>query len=154
METLIRPVIAFTILLALLMSRRVGLGYALIIGATTLGLVTLPINEFLQLLVDTVTAPSTLELVAASFLVLMTGLIYRETGWLNHMAGSLEALIPNPKVILMVIPAIFGLLPVPGGALLSAPFVDEEGNSTPWRSDGSVRGTVITFSMPMRETKG
>ena len=29
-------------------------------------------------------------------------------------------------------------------------FVDHEGNETSWRDDGSVRGTVVSFSMKMR----
>jgi len=127
MEQLIKALLAFVLILVLTMTRRVRLGYAMIIGAVTLGILILPLESFSPNVVETLLSPLTLELVSASVLIMLMGLIYKETDWLNSMAKGLEGLVPNPKFISMAVPAIFGLLSVPGGALLSAPIVDEEG---------------------------
>ncbi|KXA91307.1 hypothetical protein AKJ57_01690 [candidate division MSBL1 archaeon SCGC-AAA259A05] len=50
----------------------------------------------------------------------------KETGEIEGIIGNLRSIMPR-QGILASIPAVFGLLPVPGGALMSAPMVDEEG---------------------------
>lgn len=50
----------------------------------------------------------------------------KETGGVEETIGNLKNIMPR-EGILASIPGFFGLLPVPGGALMSAPMVDEEG---------------------------
>ncbi len=57
------------------------------------------------------------------------GSILKQYGILDKIVAALEQLIPSKKALIMTLPAIMGLLPVPGGAFLSAPFVDSIGNS-------------------------
>jgi hypothetical protein len=42
--------------------------------------------------------------------------LYRETGMIKRLSGSISRLIDNPKIVLCVLPAIIGLLPVEGSA--------------------------------------
>ena len=46
----------------------------------------------------------------------------------TKVVDSMQDIIPNTKVVIMLIPAIIGLLVMPGGAILSAPFVDSVGD--------------------------
>ena len=52
----------------------------------------------------------------------------KQYGFLDRIVAALETLIPSKKAILMVLPAVMGILTVPGGAYLSAPFVDKIGD--------------------------
>lgn len=56
------------------------------------------------------------------------GNLLKQYGFLDKIVAALETLIPNKKAILMVLPAVMGILTVPGGAYLSAPFVDKIGD--------------------------
>jgi hypothetical protein len=53
-------------------------------------------------------------------------LLYKETGLVNSLTTSLGQIIKNSKIVVSLLPAIVGLLPVAGGALMSAPMVDSE----------------------------
>jgi len=55
------------------------------------------------------------------------GSILKQYGILEKIVSALEKLIPSKKALIMIMPGIMGLLPVPGGAFLSAPFVDSIG---------------------------
>jgi integral membrane protein (TIGR00529 family) len=50
----------------------------------------------------------------------------REVNAINKLIFSLKTLFSH-KITIGLIPAIYGLMPVPGGALFSAPLVDKEG---------------------------
>ncbi len=67
----------------------------------------------------------TLKLVAALLLVLFFSAIMKETGNMSRSIGSLRAVFRDARVTMGLIPAIVGLLPVTGGAMLSAPLVAE-----------------------------
>jgi hypothetical protein len=52
--------------------------------------------------------------------------LYKETKLINVLSDSLSGLIRISKLILSVLPAVIGLMPVAGGALMSAPMVETE----------------------------
>ena len=66
------------------------------------------------------------SIVLATFGVMLLSQLYKETGFINRLSQSLSKLIKNPKIIMCTLPAVIGLLPVAGGALMSAPLVDSE----------------------------
>ena len=51
------------------------------------------------------------------------------------MVNSLKELVPEPRLILAIPPVFIGLLPMLGGALVSAPIVEEAGKR--WKLDSS-----------------
>ncbi|MDH5482006.1 MAG: DUF401 family protein [Candidatus Bathyarchaeota archaeon] len=67
-----------------------------------------------------------ISVVLATFGIMLLSQLYNETGVINRLSESLSRIVKNSKVVLSVIPAIIGFLPVPGGALMSAPIVDSE----------------------------
>jgi integral membrane protein (TIGR00529 family) len=68
----------------------------------------------------------TISVVLATFGIMLLSQLYKETGEINRLSENLSRIINNPKVILSVLPAVIGFLPVAGGALMSAPLVDSE----------------------------
>jgi len=52
--------------------------------------------------------------------------LYKETGLIEVLSRSLGGLLRNSKLILGILPAVIGLMPVAGGALMSAPMVEAE----------------------------
>ena len=124
----INPLIAFVIALAMfafLLYKRVGLGISLSVTALLLGLLTLGLTQTLQTFLETLEDYNALTVIFASFAIMLLSQIYKETGMINVLTESIGGLIRNSKVILGLIPAVIGLMPVAGGALMSAPMVDE-----------------------------
>lgn len=55
------------------------------------------------------------------------GVLLKKYGIMDKMIDALNETVGNPKVIMMSIPALVGMLTVPGGAIISAPFVKDMG---------------------------
>ena len=131
---LIGALIAFTLVL-LLVLRKVNIGIALVLGSLVLGIFALTPQAIFDALTAAVTARATLELVATVGMITILCLIYEESGMIKQMMESLEHLIADGRVIVALTPAVFGLLPVLGGALFSAPLVETEGNRLGFNSE-------------------
>lgn len=123
------PLLVFAVSIALfvvLMYRRVGLGVSLTVAAFLMSLLSLGISGTATVLLETCIDPVTLTLVFASFFIMLLSQLYKETGLVNVLTRSLGGFIKNPKVTVSLLPAVIGLLPVAGGALMSAPMVEAE----------------------------
>ncbi|MFO7991839.1 MAG: DUF401 family protein [Thermoplasmata archaeon] len=97
---------------------------ALFSGAVILGAFTLtPVEILLQLYV-TVTTPNTILLILALGMIPMIGGILQESGKLEDIINNLRI---GKRPFLGATPAFIGLLPIPGGALFSAPLIDKAG---------------------------
>ena len=68
----------------------------------------------------------TIELAILLTLIFILAKAMQKTGAINKMIKSLRTIFFKGGT-LGVIPAIYGLMPVPGGALFSAPLIEEEG---------------------------
>lgn len=116
---------AFSIVLfVVFMYMRVGLGSSLTLAAFLMGLLSLGISGTGTILLETCIDKVTLTLVFASFLIILMSQLYRETGLVKVLTRSLTGFIKNSKVTVSLLPAVIGLLPVAGGALMSAPMVE------------------------------
>jgi integral membrane protein (TIGR00529 family) len=127
--SLFNPLLVFAvsiILFVVLMYRRVGLGISLTVAAFLMSLLSLGISGTATVLLETCIDPVTLTLVFASFFIILLSILYKETGLVNVLTRSLGGFIKNPKVTVSLLPAVIGLLPVAGGALMSAPMVEAE----------------------------
>jgi len=123
------PLLVFAVsivLFVVLMYRRVGLGVSLTLAAFLMSLLSLGISGTGTVLLETCIDPVTLTLVFASFFIMFLSRLYKETGLVNVLTRSLGGFIKNSKVTVSLLPAVIGLLPVAGGALMSAPMVDAE----------------------------
>lgn len=113
------------IIVVLLVARHVNYGLALIIGAATIALVSMmsPII-FLETVISAVTDIETLELTSIVALIQILAVYMSETGIIEQLTESIRKLL-SAKAVLAIIPAIMGSLPMPGGALISAPMIDD-----------------------------
>jgi len=126
---LFNPLLVFAvsiILFLVLLYRKVGLGVSLTAAAFLMSLLSLGIDGTATTLLETCSEPTTLSLVFASFFIILMSILYKETGLVDDLTRSLGGFIKNSKIIVSVLPAVIGLMPVAGGALMSAPMVDAE----------------------------
>jgi len=65
------------------------------------------------------------RLLAALVIVTFLGTLLKEIGLLDRLTVSAQELAGGKKTAVAVLPAAVGLMPMPGGALLSAPLVGE-----------------------------
>jgi uncharacterized protein len=69
----------------------------------------------------------TIELAILMSLILTLARALQETGGIEKLVKSLRAYLPHGET-LGIIPSIYGLMPIVGGAMLSAPLIDSEGD--------------------------
>ena len=94
-------------------------------------------------LVRVFTTFSTLQTLIVVVEIGILGSILKKYGILERIVRALEQLIPSKKALIMILPGIMGMLPVPGGAFLSAPFVDQLG--TELKMSGEQKSVVNLY---------
>ena len=113
----------------LLIRKKWNLGYIILLASLLLGLLfglnpkEIGIN-FVQAIMD----PVTIRLIGIIVLVLLLSSILRRIESLKDIVDSLQRLVKDYRLILAFIPSFLGLLPMPAGAMFSAPMVDEVGS--------------------------
>ena len=113
--------LSFIIIIGIVMAlSKYELGIVLTLGA--LGFAILAGVDFLQSLINVLTDLSIITLIIIMILIPILGGIMEESGLMMEMIQKMRI---SRKSSLMMIPALFGLLPVPGGALMSAPIVQQ-----------------------------
>ena len=113
----------------LLLSRKWNLGIVLLLACAAIGLLfSYPLNKVVLDAYSATTDALTLRLALIVILIMVMSEILRQTGDLRSAVESLQALIPNGRIVIAALPALVGLLPMVGGAMFSAPMVDEVGN--------------------------
>jgi integral membrane protein (TIGR00529 family) len=116
------------VLILIAIRRKVGLGNALTGGAVLLGLM-FGLNP-LQILVSAAKAmvhPKTLALSVIVMLILVLSRSMEAAGQMGRLLASFKGMVRHPSLNLIVFPALIGLLPMPGGAVFSAPMVQSLG---------------------------
>ncbi len=121
MIPLIPPWLSFLLIIDLIIIfSKKELGIVLFIGALLFGLLTqvdIP-NSIITVFID----PSIILLALCVTLIPILGGIMEESGLMLELVQKMNV---SKKTALMVSPGLFGLLPVAGGALMSAPIVDQ-----------------------------
>jgi integral membrane protein (TIGR00529 family) len=112
--------------LGVMIYKRVNLGITLNSTALLLALLSVNWQEIPTIIYNTSVDLSTISVVFASFGIMVMSQLYKETRVVNDLSESLSRIIKNSKLLVSILPAIIGLLPVAGGALMSAPLVEAE----------------------------
>jgi len=123
----LNPLIVFgisIIIFLIMLYRKAGLGISLTVTALVMSFLSVGVSETTIVLIETCIDPITLTLVFASFFIMVLSILYKETGLVNTLTSSLGGFIKNSKLMVSLLPAVIGLLPVAGGALMSAPMVE------------------------------
>ncbi|MGD1992917.1 MAG: DUF401 family protein [Anaerolineae bacterium] len=130
-------------LIILLLNRKWNLGLALLVASALMGLLfTRPLGLVARDALAAIVDPITLRLAGIVVLILTLGEILRRTARLDGMVHALEQLVPDTRVVLAVVPAFIGLLPMVGGAMFSAPMVGRIGDQV--EADGG-RKTFVNY---------
>lgn len=119
-------IIASFCFLGILIYKRVNLGITLNAAALLLALLVLDLSQIGEVIFKTTANPLTISLVTATFGIMLLSQLYKETKVIETLSESLSRIIKNSKLIVSLLPAVIGLLPVGGGALMSAPLIEAE----------------------------
>lgn len=114
------------VLIIVLLRRKVPMSAVMPIGALALGIVYLtPPLQFLKAAAVAIFSPKSLEMTITLMLTMVMENVLRTTGMLKRMVSSLSIAVPDRRFVMAAMPAMIGMLPSPGGAVFSAPMVNE-----------------------------
>ncbi len=74
--------------------------------------------------------PKTLAFALVVSLILVLSRAMESTGQMKRLLEKFRGLVQSPRLNLVIFPALIGLLPMPGGAVFSAPMVKELGGDS------------------------
>jgi integral membrane protein (TIGR00529 family) len=128
--------IAFFLIIYLI-RKKFNFGLSLFIGSIILGIFSLEsiepyqiFNKIMEVSIYSIDNnefyTETIELSILMTLIFILAKTMQETKAIEKLINSLRTIFSKGG-ILGIIPAIYGLMPVPGGALFSAPMIDDEG---------------------------
>ena len=115
------PSIALLISIAcilILLRLKVHPGAAVFAGSIALSLMVLPVLETPRLMLSTITSIQTIRLIGIIICALTLSKLMELRGMLVKLAHTLERV--GPKMAMHVVPSVIGMVPMPGGALVSA----------------------------------
>jgi hypothetical protein len=119
-------VLAAFVVIVTLRLKNVDFSLSILTGAFIIALTSGdPVGVLVEAGRRTVTDFDTVNLSVAVALISVLGYSLKETGMMKELIEGLRGLLPA-RVFLAAIPAMFGLLTMPGGALMSAPFNEPE----------------------------
>ena len=130
MIDLVKTLVVLAVLVVLL-RRKVYLGTVMAVGSLLLAVLYLtPPRLFLAGVYRALLAPRSIEMTAILVFTMIMENVLRKTGTLKRMVTSLAELLSDGRLIMAAMPAMIGLLPSPGGAVFSAPMVNEAAAGT------------------------
>ncbi len=128
MTEIIKLLVVIAVIIFLI-RKKWNLGYIILLSSLLLGLLfgsnpkEIGIN-FIRAIMD----PVTVRLIGIIVLVFLLSSILRRIESLRDIVDSLQKLVKDYRLILAFIPSFLGLLPMPAGAMFSAPMVKEIGD--------------------------
>ncbi len=114
--------------LLILLRLNVNIGVALVVEGLLIVLLTKPLL-LPDVLTSTLVSERTDSLVLASLNISLLVELYESTKLINKLGDELLRLIKRPYLVIVSLPAVMGLLPIAGGAMMSAPLVGVAGTS-------------------------
>ena len=123
MEALKLGLILIAILVAL--RRKVSVGITLLaMGPLTALLYQVPVAPLLEAYKAVAGSQHFISLTALVVLITIMGSLLNALGYLDRLAGACKSLYGGARTAAVVLPPLVGLMPMPGGSLLSAPLID------------------------------
>lgn len=114
-------------LVVILMVIRAPISVAIAAGAVLIGILfPMPALEIGKTFLSSLIDFHTINLLVVVYLITLLGRMMRETGALGRFAKGAEYILRGSRVGLVSTPMFVGLLPMPGGALMTAPMVAEQ----------------------------
>ncbi len=134
---------------------KVNIGLIMLVNSLLMVLLyRLTIAEVLHLIYLTITSRVTLILFFSIILLQLLGHLLKETGAMQNMIDSLGGLLGDWRLLMAALAAVIGLMTVPGGAIISAPMIEEAGRKTGFGLAGQAAANfwfrhILYFSLPL-----
>lgn len=107
------------------------MGPVLLIASLLLGLwFQMSLKQTLLSMLNSAFASQTLFLCFNIFFILILSIAMKEGGQLQRIVSTFSSVMGNGNLSMACLPAIIGLLPMPGGAVFSAPMVEAASRET------------------------
>jgi integral membrane protein (TIGR00529 family) len=125
MVAVIKVLITLAVIVGLL-NRKVKMGNAMLAGSMLLFFLTQPtLDKLLTAVSTTITSSSTWEISIALYFVMCLEYQLRTSGIINEFMCSARNIFKSERFLLVLMPAFLGFLPSLGGAIFSAPLVED-----------------------------
>jgi len=123
-------VLGVFILVLLAIKAKWSLGNSFLSATIALGLVfCMPPADILRSMGSSLIHPKTLSLSIVVSLILVLSHSLEKAGQMERLLNGFKGMIRRPQVNMVIFPALIGLLPMPGGAIFSAPMVKNLGKT-------------------------
>ncbi|NTV55952.1 MAG: DUF401 family protein, partial [Deltaproteobacteria bacterium] len=104
---------------------RLHLSLSLFVGSLVLAFwMGLGVYPLCGVILASATSVQTIGILLIVWLIMVMSKIMKEAGQMERLVSSFSRLSGDPRTVGSVMTALIGLLPMPGGALFSAPMVD------------------------------
>ena len=124
---IVKMIMVFFVVLVCI-QKKLSLGNAFLLGTLFLSILfgLTPLATVTSIF-RSITDPKTLAIAAVVSLILVLSSSMELAGQMQRMLKNFQGLVASPRLNLVIFPALIGLLPMPGGAVFSAPMVKELG---------------------------
>ncbi len=113
----------------ILTKKKVPIAYSILISALIMMLIPgLDLDVIGHIFKSTMLEPKKIEQYLIVLEIGILGTLLKNYGFIEIIIDKLNKVVANKKLQLMFLPALIGLLMVPGGAIISAPFIDKIGD--------------------------
>ncbi len=127
MREIIAVLVGFSVI-PILTRKKVSTAVSIILSALVMGLLAgLSINTWGQVFKSTLLDYKKIQQYLTVVEIGALGVVLKKYNFIEKIIDALNKVVSNKKISIMLIPALIGLLSVPGGAIISAPFVDKIG---------------------------
>ena len=125
MVELVKIGIVFAVIIVL-MYRKISLWLSLLLATFLLGILfRMPITKISMDIASSIVDTKTLFIIGAFVSILFFSNLLKETGRMNQIMEGFRSTLKDIRLVIALLPAIIGLMPIMGGALVSAPMVVE-----------------------------
>lgn len=129
LPAIVRVLMVFVVILIAIRAK-LSLGNAFLLGSISLSvLFALAPRPTIDSMVQSIIYPKTLSIALIVSLILVLSNSMEVTGQMTRMLNHFKGLISDSRINLVVFPSLIGLLPMPGGAVFSAPMVKDLGKN-------------------------
>ena len=121
-------ILAVFVAMLLAIHKKLALGHVFTAGAVILGVIFgMGPTDIIRSLVMALISPKTLGLAIIVSLILVLSHSMEAAGQMERLLDRFRGIVRHPGLNLIAFPALIGLLPMPGGAIFSAPMVKSIG---------------------------
>lgn len=123
MGQFIATIVSF-IFIPILIKRKVKLSTTILSATVILAILSgIGIGAVMEAVLEVFMNPYSRDTILTVLMISILGGLMKHYKILDQIVETMFRLVSNKKLILMIIPALIGVLIIPGGAILSAPFI-------------------------------